>query len=234
MMLQEGGVVTTASGANVRLSNDQIDALGKVLFKDNDFKVIHDTLGFNQLTMEQVRNMYNIARSGQDVQDVNGKSVHLTNDQLNSLGSLVQNIEKRTSYLKEAELMGTGDPAASPNVDKLVMAIKSNGSMFTSSEIMKPILEKMRKYGVKTSSGNDISNVNDLLDVVLGLQTKLDRSNFANDADYFKEVSKRADVLNFVKDSFEEIAKQQYKGAEIADSRAKKAQQAINNDGKKS
>lgn len=228
-----GRTVRAANGANVRLTSDQINALGKVLFKDADFKIIHDTLGFNSLTMEQVRNMYNMARNGQAVTDAYGNSVRLSNDQLNSLGTLVQNIEKRTSYLKEAELMGTGDPAASPNVDKIAMAIRSNKSMFTSSVIMNPIIEKMRKYGIRTSDGDPVTDVDKLLNVVDGLQKQLKRSDFKNDEEYFAEVSKRADVLNFIKDSFEEISKQQYKSAEISGSRAKKAQQAINNNDKK-
>ena len=228
-----GKSVRAANGANITLTNDQINALGKVLFKDADFKTIHDTLGFDSLTMEQVRNMYNMARNGQAVNDVHGNSIRLSNEQLNSLGTLVQNIEKRTSYLKEAELMGTGDPAASPNVDKIAMAIRSNKSMFTSDVIMNPIIEKMRKYGIRTSDGKPVTDVDKLLNVVDGLQKQLKRADFASDADYFAEVSKRADVLNFIKDSFEEIAKQQYKSAEISGSRAKKAQGAISNNDKK-
>jgi hypothetical protein len=105
--------------------------------------------------------------------------------------------------------------------------------MFNAPEIMAPIIEKMRKYGVKTSTGDPVTDVSKLLDVVSGLQKPLNRTDFASDDDYFREVSKRADVLNFVKDSFEEIAKQQYKSAEISGSRAKKAQGAISNNDKK-
>lgn len=210
-----------------------VDSSGKG--KDDASEMIRSALGFDSLSMEQVRNMYTMARNGQQITHADGVTkVQLSDAQISALGSLVQTIEKRTSYLKEAELMGTGDPAASPNVDKLVMAIKNNGSMFNAPEIMTPIIEKMRKYGVRTSKGDPVTDVSKLLDVVSGLQKPLNRADFASDADYFREVSKRADVLNFVKDSFEEIAKQQYKGAEIADSRAKKAQQAINNNDKKS
>ena len=41
-------------------------------------------------------------------------------------------------------------------------------------------------------------------------------------------------ILLGLKDAFEEVSKLQYRGAQIADNRAQKAQQAINNNDKKS
>ena len=125
--------------------------------------------------------------------------------------------------------------------------MNNNASMFSADVIRAPLVEKMNKYKVTDSNGDALNPKNSqkdfmaqLIDITQGLQKQLDKNdfkdangNFDEDA-YFAEVSKRADVLNAIKDSFEEIAKQQYKGAEIADARAKKAQAAINNNEKKS
>lgn len=198
---------------------------GKYVFKDKDYETISDVLGYDSLSMEQVRNLYTLARNGQDIEHADGKTkVKLNANQLESLGSILQTIEKRTSYLKEAEMMGKGDPAASPNVDKMRMAIQNNKSMFNDPAIFGTIAEKLDDYGKK------INSFDDLLDCMNGLQKPLDRKAFSSDDAYFKEVDRRADILNGIKDAFEEVTKQQFAPAQIADARAKRAQQAINND----
>lgn len=235
-------------------------------FKSVDFETIHNVLGYEALSMEQVRNMYTMARNGQaiDLADGSGR-VHLNSSQIDALGTLVQTIEKRTSYMKEAELMATGDPAASPNVDKLVIGLKTNSSMFTSPEIMAPIILKMDKdlknYRINPNDDNDHrvsidgrefdpSTYNGLLDIVQHLQIKMTEPKRSDDkykndpnadltfaADkkaYFEAIAARADILTGIKDSFEEVTKTQYKAAQIADNKAKKAQQAVSNNDKKS
>ena len=247
-------------------------------------RTISNRLGFNELTMEQVRNMYAMAKNGQQITSVDGRTkVSLSDAEITALGSLVQNIEKRTSYLKEAELMATGDPAASPNVDKLILGLTSNKDMFNAQEIMTPIIAKMEKnldkFRVsrdKTSPDYhkfkvdgvdyDLSSTksfgfDNLLELTRQLKIQL-REPTLNDAKYknmkaagmsdmdinnalatdianFKatyddKISMRADILTGIKDSFEEVAKTQYRGAQIADNKAKKAQQAISNNEKKS
>ena len=234
-------------------------------FANSDFEKINQALGYEHLSMEQIRNMYTMAKNGQSIEDVNHKMVHLNSAEIDSLGSLVQVIEKRTSYMKEAELMGTGDPAASPNVDKLVIGIASNKSMFTAPEIMKPIIEKMDKnlanYRINPNDANDHRvriegreyntselTYDNLLELTRSLQNKISEPKQSDDkykvpngdklfkADlekYYDTIAMRADILTGIKDSFEEVTKTQYKVAQIADNRAKKAQQAINNSEKK-
>ena len=224
----KGHGVTKMNETPERYQVSLVNANG--LYDDDASMMIGTTLGFKTLDMEHVRNLYALAKNGQKVTCADGTTkVQLTDAEISALGTLVQKIEKRTSYLKEAELMGTGDPAASPNVDKLTLAIRNNKSMFTAPEIMQPIIAKMQKYNVVTSDGRPVVNFEQLLDVVQGLQNPLNEKDFTTKDDYFAEVSRRADVLNSIKDSFEEVAKQQYKGAETADARAKKAQQAISN-----
>lgn len=234
-------------------------------FANSDFEKINQALGYEHLSMEQIRNMYTMAKNGQSIEDVNHKMVHLNSAEIDSLGSLVQVIEKRTSYMKEAELMGTGDPAASPNVDKLVIGIASNKSMFTAPEIMKPIIEKMDKnlanYRINPNDANDHRvriegreydtselTYDNLLELTRSLQNKIsepkqsdgkykvpngDKLFKADLEKYYDTIAMRADILTGIKDSFEEVTKTQYKVAQIADNRAKKAQQAINNSEKK-
>lgn len=236
------------------------DAKGN--FKDDDFRTINGALGFESLSMEQVRNMYAMAKNGQQIENAHGVKVSLNSSQIDALGSLVQVIEKRTSYLKEAELMGIGDPAARPNIQKIIMSIRNNESMFTDKEIMKPIYAKMskdlkghdaelRKYGIDVDSeGNIIDFTFDkFMQLVNTLNTdfaekKPERKDYATDADFNAALAKynkdyndsiifRADILTGIKDSFEEVTKQQFREAQIADARAQKAQQAINNNNDK-
>ena len=260
-------------------------------FASTDFAAINYSLGYESLSMEQVRNLYAMAKNGQEFQiiqrnadgsiqrDRSGKAIYVTGklkqSDIDSLGTLVQTIEKRTSYMKEAELMATGDPAASPNVDKLVIGLKTNRDMFNAPVIMKPIIEKMQKnlknyrinpadsndqrvdiegkiYDVATLKYDDVLNLVKLLQVDIKekepkasddkyadmkKQGKSDAEiakEFASDKKkYFDIVSMRADILTGVKDSFEEVAKTQYKAAQIADNKAQKAQKAVSNNEKK-
>ena len=256
-------------------------------FASSDFANINRALGYESLSMEQVRNLYTMAKNGQEFDiiqrdstgrallDASGKVVtargKLQQTDIDSLGTLVQTIEKRTSYMKEAELMATGDPAASPNVDKLVIGLKTNRDMFNAREIMTPIIGKMDKdlKNFRINPGNpddhrvriegmefDPSNYNGLLDLVQHLQTKLEepkssgqkyvnmKNSGASDSQiaaelaadrkaYFETIAARADILTGIKDSFEEVAKTQYKSAQIADNKAQKAQKAVSNNDKK-
>lgn len=242
-------------------------------YKDEAFEAIAKTLGFKELTMEQVRNMYQMAKNGQSISDVKNKPVKLSDKDITALGTLVQNIEKRTSYMKEAELMATGDPAAQPNVDKLVLGLANNKDMFTSPQIMEPIIKKMGKnmdsyrkshdenskdYNVVAIEGKefDISTYTGLVRLTSQLKEPLTepkptdekyvamrnsgsseddiKAALSADRDAFtSQVSVRADILTGLKDSFEEVSKQQYRSAQIADNRAQKAQQAINNNNDK-
>lgn len=219
-----------------QVSFTKVDKNGNIDFKDDDYRAINAKLGYTSLSMQKVRDLYALAKNGQKVEDVNGNTVSLSAAELESLGSIVQTIEKRTSYLKEAELMGTQDPTAYPNVDKIFMAINNNSTMFNANEIMAPIIEKMNKYNIKDNDGNEIRNVSQLKEVVKSLQDFIDikdKRRFPTEQDYFAEVDKRADLLTAIKDAFEEVARQQYAPAQISDARAKKAQQAINNNEKK-
>ena len=49
---------------------------------------------------------------------------------------------------------------------------------------------------------------------------------------YFQIVDEHANIINAVKDAFEEVTKQQFNAAQAADFRAKKTQQATQNDKK--
>ena len=243
-------------------------------FKDESFSAVHEALGFDSLTMEQVRNMYQMAKNGQKITNSSGVEVKLSDDKITALGSLVQNIEKRTSYMKEAELMATGDPTASPNVDKLILGFATNKDMFSSSEIMAPVIAKMGKnldtyrkshdskspdYNIIEIEGQsfNLNNYDGLVAITKQLQQPImkepkftdqkyvdmknggasdDAVRAALEADreaFTKQVAVRADILTGLKDSFEEVAKQQYKPAQVADNRAQKAQQAINNNNEK-
>lgn len=198
---------------------------------------IQTALGFNELTMEQVRNMYQMAKNGQSVKDSSGNDHHFTDAEITNLGSLVQNIEKRTSYLKEAELMATGDPAAAPNAEKIRIGIQTNKDLFNSTAILNPIREKMVKDigDTITIDGKDIDvkslDYAGLLKITEHLQ---DSIPYAEGTDEYNEVVKeRANILLGLKDAFEEVSKTQYRPAQLADNRAQKAQQAINNNNEK-
>ena len=117
------------------------------------------------------------------------------------------------------------------------------------SEVDNLQLKLMKDLNLKTpiikigTNTYDISNSNGLLGIISELQVELKepaRKDFATDADYdnamakyFENVSLRADILTGVKDGFEEVTNREFKNAQIADSRAQKAQQAINNNDKK-
>lgn len=251
-------------------------------FANADYATINAALGYEELTMEQARNMYKMAQNGQRIEDVHGNATQLTAAQIDALGSLVQTVEKRTSYLKEAELMATGDPAASPNVDKLVLGLASNKDMFNDKAIIEPIIGKMEKdlgnYRLsddKTSAdyhkikigdqvydmtSADTFKFNDLLEITKQLKVQLRapkledqkyqamRAAGRSDADinsalaadvaafnatYDDKIIMRADILTGIKDAFEEVTKTQYREAQIADNKAKKAQQAISNNNDK-
>lgn len=225
----------------------KVDLTTGALAGNVDAQVINSTLGFDSLSMEQIRNMYAMARNGGQITKADGTTkVTLSDAQLTSLGSLLQVVEKRTSYLKEAELMATGDPTASPNVDKLVLGITNNKDMFNDAEIREPIMVKLEKYlddkrvsNDPTSSDYhkikigqkvfDLSSYEGILSITKELQQAL-----PDDKDEADKIIKiRADILTGIKDGFEEVSKQQYKPAQLSDNRAQKAQKAVNNNEKK-
>ena len=212
------------------------DASGSYISADAE--MISNALGVNNLSMEQVRNFYTMARNGQalktvikmdkdgkpirnkDTGELETEKVQLEQSEVDALGTLVQTIEKRTSYMKEAELMATGDPVASPNVDKLVIGLKTNRSMFTSPEIMAPIILKMDKdlknYRVNPNDVNDHrvkidgkefdpSNYNGLLDIVQHLQIKISEPKRSDDK-YKNDPNADATFAADRKEYFETIA----------------------------
>lgn len=314
-------------------------------FKDKNAAIVYDALGFDSLSMEQVRNFYAMAKNGNEVENKKGAKVKLNQSQIDALGDLVQTIEKRTSYMKEAELMGTGDPAAVPNVEKLKMLVSNNKNMYNDPSIMASISSKFSKYGIPVASvqdimeqlnilGSDLQNKQPKEPIYEGVpkpemptrpqqpiftlqmptrpdvplapaqnaseydksqyaasfeQYKIDLANYnqqmqeyqsgrakydsemieykAKDSAYqhemdnynaamaqyiadkdafdakkdvydreqaawLDEVNKRADILNAVKDAYEEVTKTEYANAQFADTRAQKAQKAVNNNDK--
>lgn len=212
-----------------------IDAHAGLIFKE---------LGYDNMNMEQVRNLYKMAQNGLEIEKADGTKTRVGQNIVDALGNMVQKIEKRTSYIKEAELMLNGDPSSAPKLDRIRLMIRSNSTMFTSPEIMDPILKKMNAQIKKVYPNAEVKNFNDLLTWVDRLDSRLNpelskepkREDFTSDTEYrkardnyFIQIDKRANVLNGLKDAFEEVTKQQTAAAEIADQRAKRTQQAVDN-----
>ena len=74
--------------------------------------MINQALGYTSLSMGRVRELYSMAKAGNEVETADGRKVKLNQSQIEALGNLVQKVEKRTAYLKEAELIASGDPGA--------------------------------------------------------------------------------------------------------------------------
>ena len=208
--------------------------------------MVMNALGFDSMSIERVRNLYQIAKNnGGKVQNSAGSTVTLTNTQMEALGDVVQRIEKRTSYLKEAHLMGTGDPAATGYLGQLRLAIKSNTTMFN-DDIMPSIQGKFKnlvtKYGITANNPQDLLRCLDELEKTVASPPVKPADYDTNPASkstydtaygkFMADVEKRADILMGLKDAFEEVEKVRKIPAKIAEERAKKARQAVENNKK--
>ena len=133
-------------------------------------------------------------------------------DRANAL-QIQQTVEKTTSYVKTAELIRKKDATALMNHQKTILAIKNHRDMFTDPEIMKAIIDGFATKGIT----DDVSTPEKLLHLL---------ENMPSD-DY-----KSGKILDAMKTSFENIRTAQYAKAQAADARAKKTQQATQNDKK--
>lgn len=217
-----GKMNETPSWYDVKLGNDESE------------KIIKEVTGFDKFSMADIRNLKQTAvNNGNQITDAHGKKIKLNDRQLSALDDVVQKIEKRTSYLKEAHMMSSGDPAATGYLGSIELAIKTNASMFTDKDTIDAINDKLEK-----KLGRRVANANDLLSALKELKydKSLEKKPDEGTPEYnnwLLEIEKRADILTGFKDAFEEVEKLQKIPAQIADERAKKAQKAVQNNDKK-
>ena len=221
---------------------------GRRVAIDGYASVIYNELGREDISMEEIRRLYSQIQNGVEITHRDGSKRRASDALATAIGQMVQTVEKRTSYLKEAELMGTGDPASTTYLNKLLLEIQSNSSLFTAPEIMTEITKKFSKYGFAnvtdvgslTAILKQLGNINagpkpskpDDYDTNPTAKAAYDSAIEAYEQRYFQIVDEHANIINAVKDAFEEVTKQQFNAAQAADFRAKKTQEAIQNDKK--
>ena len=132
-----------------------------------------------------------------------------------------QEVEKRTSYVKVAKLIANDDPTSKMNRDKTILEIKSNRTSID-TDTLKTVYESLVKAGKLPKSV--IGEEKDFtVDKIISLLEKTPAKG--DDA----AIEQFADILTGVKDGFERARTDKYTQAQAADARAKKTQEAINN-----
>lgn len=130
-----------------------------------------------------------------------------------------QEVEKRTSYVKTAYLLASNDPTAQMNREKTILNIQNNATNFDKGTL--DILYKELsdgKYGLNMGSREEF-NVNTLLSLLKETPDKNDEAS----------INRCADILTAIKTGFEADRTAKYANAQAAEARAKKTQEAINN-----
>ena len=128
-----------------------------------------------------------------------------------------ESVEKKTSYIMTAQLINENDPTAKMNHEKTILTMKNNETMIKSTPgVMEEITRIFRDKGVIGPSDN--MSFERMVDMMEHMPAD------ANDG---------AKIIDAVKTSFENIRTNQYAAAQAAEARAKKTQEAIQNDNKK-
>jgi len=151
--------------------------------------------------------------------------------------ALKEEVEKRTSYLKVAQLVASGDPTARMNRDKTILELTTNktaidkeslGTVYASiASQLDPNYSKDPNHP-SSAVTSVLGNLSDFsVDKLLGIL-----KDAPNDKEDWTAIGKYADVLTGVKDGFERDRTNKYTQAQAADARAKKTQEAISNEAK--
>lgn len=186
----------------------------------NDFSV---KIGNRGYTIAQARAFANIQVGTENVTKPDGTvGVWTVDDQARAM-NVQQEVEKRTSYLKTADLISRNDATALMNREKTILNIKNNKTSIDTDTLKTIYAELNKKMDVSIIGTEDNFTVDKMINVLEN--NKPTKGDMASIEQY-------ADILTAFKTGFENDRTKKYAAAQAADARAKKTQAAISNDKK--